>query len=79
MEKKVKMFSLSTCPHCKKAKAYLSEKGIAFENVDVRENKEGAKELMEVYNSKSVPVVVIGDEVIVGFDQQRIDAALGLS
>jgi hypothetical protein len=33
--------------------------------------------MMDTYNSKSVPVIIIGDEVIIGFDQPRIDAALG--
>ena len=41
-------------------------------------DKVAAKEMMEAYKSKSVPVIVVGDEVIIGFDQSRLDAALGL-
>ena len=40
-------------------------------------DKEAAREMIQTYKSKSVPVIVIGNEVIIGFDQDRIDAALG--
>ena len=46
--------------------------------IDVGKDKAAAKEMMETYNSKSVPGLVIGKEVIIGFDQPRIDAALGI-
>jgi NADH-dependent peroxiredoxin subunit F len=42
----------------------------------VGKNKEAAKEMMRVSNARSVPVIVIGTEVIVGFDAARIDNAL---
>ncbi len=41
-------------------------------------DKAAAKKMMETYKSKSVPVIVIGEEVVIGFDQPRIDAALGI-
>lgn len=35
------------------------------------------RELVETYRSRATPTVVIGDEVIIGFDPERIDAVLG--
>ena len=39
-------------------------------------DKAAAKEMIRLSNARSVPVVVIENEVIVGFDTNRIDAAL---
>ena len=76
MEKDVKVYTLPTWPHCKTAKEYLSQKGITYQEFDVGKDKEAAKEMIRVSSARSVPVIVIGKEVIVGFDTARIDAAL---
>jgi hypothetical protein len=41
-------------------------------------DKAAAGEMIRISNARSVPVIVIGGEVIIGFDRTRIDAALGL-
>jgi hypothetical protein len=33
--------------------------------------------LVRTYNSRTTPTLVIGDEVLVGFDPERVDAVLG--
>jgi glutaredoxin-like YruB-family protein len=74
--KEVKIYTMPTCPHCKTAKEYLSQKGINYKEVDVSQNREAAQEMIQISGARSVPVIVIGDEVIVGFDSNRIDQAL---
>ncbi|HEV8525308.1 MAG TPA: glutaredoxin domain-containing protein [Terriglobales bacterium] len=59
------------------ARAYLSERGIAFEERDVSSDFGAVRELVEKYQSRATPTLVIGDEVIIGFDPQRIDELLG--
>lgn len=54
-------------------KAYLSERGIAFEDRDVSRDEQAIEELVYKYQSRVTPTVVIGDEVIIGFDRDRID------
>ena len=76
MEKRIKVYSLSTWPHCKTAKEYLSQKGMAYEEFDVGRDKEAAAEMIKISGARSVPVIAIGEEVIIGFDTARIDAAL---
>ena len=76
MEKDVKVYTLPTWPHCKTAKEYLSQKSITYQEFDVGKNKEAAKEMIRLSSARSVPVIVIGNEVIVGFDSALIDAAL---
>jgi glutaredoxin len=80
---RVKMYTLSTCHHCKAAKSFLTGCGIAFEftDVDLLTGAEREAILTEVrrYNPEcSFPTLLIGDQVIVGNDEAKIRKALGL-
>jgi glutaredoxin len=55
---------------------YLSRKGVAFEEKDVRADRAALKELLEL-GYASTPVILIDGEAIVGFDADAIDRALG--
>jgi len=74
----VKVFSTATCPYCIKAKKYLQEKGVAFDAVDVATDRAGLEEMTRVSGQMGVPVIVVDGEPIVGFDQERLNAKLGL-
>jgi len=72
----IKIYSTTTCPHCVHAKDYLKEKNIEFEDINVGENKEAAKEMVEKSGQMGVPVLDINGTIIVGFDKEAIDKAL---
>ncbi|HIE35868.1 MAG TPA: NrdH-redoxin [Candidatus Omnitrophica bacterium] len=74
----VKIYSTSTCPYCKMAKEYLDSKGIAYHNFDVSKDKHALEEMMKISGQMGVPVIVVNEEVIVGFDKARIDSLLNL-
>lgn len=73
---KVKVYSTPTCPWCVKAKAYLTEKGVEFEDINVAENDAAREEMTEKSGQMGVPVLDINGKIIVGFDQAAIDAEL---
>ena len=80
---KVKAFTLSTCSHCRMAKQFLREHCDDFEytDVDLLEGDERTKVLREIYKltkGYSFPVLVIGDCVLVGFNETRLREELGL-
>jgi glutaredoxin 3 len=75
---KVKIYSTPTCVYCVTLKRFLQEKNISFEEVDVSEDKEAADEMIEKTGQMGVPVVEIDDEVIVGFDRDKISKLLNL-
>jgi glutaredoxin len=81
-DKKIKIYSTATCIYCKAEKAFLDEKGISYDVVMVDEDPKLADELLELSGGLSVPYTIItsGDksEGILGFDQPRLTAALGL-
>ena len=75
-QKVITVYSTTTWPWCFRAKEYLSKKGVTFQDYDVGKDREKAKEMIQKSNQMAVPVIVIGDEVIVGFNQARIDELL---
>jgi len=83
MPPKVKIFTLSTCSHCKATKKFLNDNGITFEFVDVDQVQGTQREIIlkEVvkYNpQRSFPTIIIDDKIIVGFKENDIRKALGI-
>jgi glutaredoxin-like protein NrdH len=82
-EKTVKMYTLSTCSHCKAAKKLMEDLGVEYEYVDVDllswgERKAAMEEVKKINPLCSFPTIIIGDTVIVGNRQDKIKEALGL-
>jgi len=72
----IKVYSTPTCQYCKMVKEYLGSKGAAYESIDVSKDKSQVDEMVKVSGQMGVPVVVIGDNVIVGFDKPKIDSLI---
>ncbi len=75
---RVIVFSTPTCPWCSRAKSYLRSRGVPFRDVDVSRDPAAARDLVRRTGQMGVPVIEIDGRPIVGFDQRRIDAALGV-
>jgi len=74
----VKVYSTPTCPYCKMVKEYLSSKGVTFANIDVSVDKAASEEMIKISGQMGVPVIVVDNEVITGFDKGAINKALNL-
>lgn len=70
--KKVTMYSTPSCHYCNMAKDYFTQNSIPFEVFDVASNMEKRKEMVEKTGQLGVPVIVIGEEIIVGFNKPLI-------
>ena len=82
-DKEAKVYSLSTCSHCKAAKKFLSECDVEYDFVDVdklskKERKEVIADIKELNPRCSFPTIKIGDRIVVGFKEDEIKEALGL-
>ena len=73
---KIVVFTQPDCPPCHTVKAYLADKGLEFEERDVTTDKEAVRELVETYQSRSTPTIVIGEDVMIGFDPEELDQIL---
>lgn len=76
--KKIEIYSTDTCHFCHMAKDWLNEKGIPFTDYNVGTDIEKRKEMVDLTGQMGVPVIKIGDEVIIGFDQAKIEELLGV-
>ena len=76
MAHKIKVYSISTCQHCRMLKKYLKKEGIEFENVDVEENNEAGEEMIEKSGQMGVPVLDIDGKIVVSFDREKIEALI---
>jgi len=74
----VKVYSTPTCPHCRKARRFLEENGIGFEEYNVLEDQTARDEMVRISGQMGVPVIVINKEVIVGFNEGIIKNRLGI-
>ena len=81
-KKKIRVFSLSTCPTCKSVKKFLDELNMQYEltEVDLLDSGEQwlmSKEVKKYNPAATYPTVVI-EEVILGFDEEAIKQSLGI-
>jgi glutaredoxin-like YruB-family protein len=76
---KVRVFSTPTCPYCVALKNYLQEHNIEFEYIDVAQDTEAQKEMIEKSGQYGVPVAEINGEIIIGFNQDRINQLLNIN
>jgi glutaredoxin-like protein NrdH len=79
----VKLFSLSTCGHCKSTKQLLNDCTIKYDFVDVDllegEERKAILEDVQKFNPRcSFPTIIIGEKVIIGYKEDEIRKALKL-
>ena len=83
MTNNIKIYSLSTCSHCKATKRFLSECKVQYEftDIDLLQGEERAailEDVKELNPRCSFPTIIIGDKIIVGYKENEIREALGL-
>lgn len=72
----VTVYTSPTCGYCKQAKAFLEENGVDYTERDVSVDR-GAQKDLEDMGAMGVPVIVVGSEIIRGFDKARLEALFG--
>ncbi len=78
MSKKVTIYSTPTCHYCIRAKQFLKDNDIEFEDIDVSTDQEKAKKMIDKSGQMGVPVLDIDGEIIAGFDKEAIKKALNI-
>ncbi|MDP2604187.1 MAG: glutaredoxin family protein [Deltaproteobacteria bacterium] len=77
--KTVTIYSTPTCHFCQMSKEFFKEKGITYTEYDVAHDLEKRQEMIQKSGQMGVPVIFVGDEMIVGFDQERLASTLGIA
>lgn len=71
----VTIYTSNTWPHCTTAKQYLSEKGVSYTEKNIQTDPSARKELMQK-GYMAVPVIIVNEEEMVGFDKARLEQIL---
>ncbi|MGQ9644125.1 MAG: glutaredoxin family protein [Ignavibacterium sp.] len=75
---KVVIFTTPTCSFCNAAKRYFRENNIRFTEVDVSRDQKAAQDMVRRTGQMGVPVILINNRPIVGFDKPKINAMLNI-
>ena len=75
---KVTIYTTNVCPWCHKAKDFFDENGIKYSEKNVQQNREYQAELLEKSGQLGVPVIIVDDETVIGFNKERLKKILDL-
>lgn len=78
MDKTVTIYSTPTCHFCQMSKEFFKENGVSYTEHNVAADLEKRQEMIDKSGQMGVPVVFIGEEMIIGFDKNRFTELLGL-
>lgn len=70
--KTVTIYSTPACHFCHAAKDYFKDNAVEYTEHDVAADQEKRQEMIEMTGQMGVPVIQIGDDVVVGFDEAKV-------
>lgn len=76
--KEVTIYTTPTCGYCKMAKEFFTANNVNYTEYNVGTDLEKRKEMIEKSGQMGVPVILVGDEITVGFDKPKLSGLLGL-
>lgn len=76
--KNITIYSTPSCHFCHLAKEFFDENGIKYTDYNVMTDMEKRQEMVDKSGQLGVPVIIIDDQIIVGFDQTKISSLLGI-
>ena len=76
--KKVIIYSTPTCHFCQMAKEFFKDNNVEYRDYNVAEDAEKRQEMVEKSGQMGVPVISIDDQIVVGFDENKLKEALGV-
>jgi glutaredoxin-like YruB-family protein len=70
--KKVELYATHSCTYCLRVKEFLSEKNVDFVEYNVEDDLLARQRMMDISAHTTVPTIVVGDDVVVGFDTKKL-------
>ncbi len=75
----VTIYTTPSCVYCKMAKEFFKENNVKYRELNVAEDDEAREEMVEKSGQMGVPVIMVGDQVIIGFDEDKVSEVLSIS
>ncbi len=79
MSKSVTIYTTPTCHFCQMTKEFFKANNIAYTEFDVATDQAKRQEMIDRSGQMGVPVIFIGEDMVIGFDRRRLTELLGLS
>jgi glutaredoxin-like YruB-family protein len=76
METAVTIYSTPVCHFCQTAKEFFTENNVKYEEFDVAADADKRQEMIDMTGQMGVPVIRIGDDVVIGFDEDKVKELL---
>ncbi len=76
--KNVTIYSTPTCVYCNMAKSFFKANSVGYTEYNVASDLEKRKEMIDKTGQMGVPVIDIGGEIVVGFDEAKLRSTLGI-
>lgn len=76
--KKILVYSSPDCAYCYTLKDYLKSKGVEFQEINIYEDEQGYEDMKAISKQNNVPVLLIGDDFVIGWDKKKINELIGL-
>jgi glutaredoxin-like YruB-family protein len=77
--KSVEIYSTPTCHFCHMAKDWLAAKNVPYSDYNVATDLEKRKQMVEITGQLGVPVIKIGEDVMIGFNPDHMAKLLGVA
>lgn len=74
----VKIYTTSTCPWCMKTKEFFKANNVHYKELNVGADEKARNDMFEKSGQFGVPVTDINGTIIVGYDKEALEKALGL-
>lgn len=76
--KKIKLYTTPYCTYCKLAKNFLAKNKVTFTEIDISEDEDALKDMMQRSGQMSVPVIEVDGTMVVGFNETKLKKLLGV-
>jgi glutaredoxin 3 len=79
MDKTVTIYTTPTCHFCQMSKEYFKANNVNYSEINVAADLEKRQEMIQKSGQMGVPVITIGEDMVIGFDKKKLDELLGLA
>jgi glutaredoxin-like YruB-family protein len=76
--KPVSIYTTTTCHFCQMAKEFFKANNVAYTEFNVGEDADKRAEMIEKSGQMGVPVIYIGEDMVIGFNEPKIKSLLGM-
>ena len=79
MDKSVTIYTTPTCHFCQMSKEFFKANNVSYTEIDVAADSQKRQEMIDKSGQMGVPVIFIGEEMVIGFDKKRLAELLGIT